>query len=99
MNGSIKYLAYAGGKAKGKKSKKEQNGVAEIPAEDKDTRTDQQKDTLATIVKFYVKRFPGIQVLGFNQIPVKEGQENPAFDVGQWLTEIGVPEKNIFKGI
>ena len=102
MNGSVRYLAYAGGKApivKAEKSKKDANGIAEIAAKDKDTRTDQQKDTLATIVKFYVKRFPGIQVLGFNQIPVKEGQENPAFDVAGWLTEIEIPEKNIFKDL
>ncbi|MCB0374449.1 MAG: N-acetylmuramoyl-L-alanine amidase [Sinomicrobium sp.] len=86
INGSVKYLAYAGGKTP-KLTK------------DKDTRTDAQKDTLAAVVKFYVKRFPHVRVLGFNQIPAKQGQVNPAFDVPQWLTAIGIAEKNIFKDL
>ena len=86
MTGVPKYLAYVGGKTtKGTK--------------DKDTRTDEQQDTLATVVKFYVRKFPNIQVLGFNQVPTKEGVENPVFDVSEWCREIGVPERNIFKGV
>ena len=85
MSGVPKYLAYVGGKTtKGTK--------------DKDTRTSDQKNTLAAVVNFYVKKFPKIQVLGFDQVPSKADQVNPAFDVAEWCDEIGVPEENIFKG-
>lgn len=86
MTGIPKYLAYVGGKTtKGTK--------------DKDTRTTEQQDTLEAVVKFYVRKFPKIQVLGFNQVPAKEGRNNPAFDVAEWCKEIGIPEENIFKGV
>ncbi len=86
MTGIPKFIAYVGGKTtKGTK--------------DKDTRTTEQEDTLASVVKFYVKKFPKIQVLGFNQVPSKEGASNPAFDVAKWCEEIGIPENNIFKGV
>ena len=86
LTGIPKFVAYVGGKTtKGTK--------------DKDTRTDNQSNTLAAIVNFYVKKFPKIQVLGFNQVPAKEGETNPAFDVAEWCKEIGVPEVNLFKGV
>ncbi|MDN5201239.1 hypothetical protein QQ008_07695 [Fulvivirgaceae bacterium BMA10] len=82
--GTAKFLAYAG-------------GMTEKATKEKDTRTDLQKDTLATVVKFYVRRFPEIQVLGWDQIPGKEGSKNPAFDVPKWLQEIGVPSDCIYQ--
>lgn len=83
MNGIAKYLAYTGGKtAKSTKNK--------------DTRTTAQRKTLASIVQFYVKRFPQIQVLGFSEVPAKRGVENPSFDVAKWCEEIGIPKVNIF---
>lgn len=83
MNGIAKYVAYVGGRtAKSTKAK--------------DTRTAAQSKTLAAVVQFYVKRFPEIQVLGFSQVPAKQGQENPSFDVAQWCEDIGIPQVNIF---
>ncbi|MBL4574816.1 MAG: hypothetical protein JKY51_01790 [Opitutaceae bacterium] len=85
MTGIPKFISYVGGKTtKGTK--------------DKDTRTSEQEDTLASVVKFYVKKFPKIQVLGFNQVPSKSDESSPAFDVAKWCEEIGIPEQNIFKG-
>ncbi|WP_298546136.1 N-acetylmuramoyl-L-alanine amidase [uncultured Aquimarina sp.] len=84
--GVCKHIAYAGGRTeKGVKSK--------------DSRTTAQQQSLEAIVKFYVLKFPKIQVLGLNEAPAKKGEENPAFDVSIWLEEIGVPEINIFKKV
>lgn len=83
ISGLSKIVAFAG-------------GMTEKATKEKDTRTDLQNDTLASIVKFYVKRFPQIQVLGWNQIPSKQGATNPAFDVPKWLQEIGIPSDNIY---
>lgn len=82
--GDTKFLAYAG-------------GMTEKATKEKDTRTDLQSDTMATVVKFFVKRFPEVQVLGWDQIPSKEGSKNPAFDVPKWLQEIGIPSDNIYQ--
>lgn len=82
--GSAKYLAYVGGKtAKATKAK--------------DTRTDDQNETLEAVLKFYVKRFPDVRILAYNQVPSRIGYANPAFDVSEWLKTIGINEKNIFK--
>ncbi len=86
MTGTARYLAYAGGKtAKATK--------------DKDTRTQDQKDSLAAVVQFFVRKFPKLLVLGMNQVPAKDGDPSPCFDVAEWCAEIGVPEENIFKGV
>lgn len=84
LTGISKNIAYVGGR-----TLKE--------AWDKDTRTDAQKQTLETIVKFYVLRFPKIIILGFNEVPSKSLEDSPAFSVGNWLYSIGIPEKNIYK--
>lgn len=84
--GQCKHIAYAGGKTK-----------KEVLS--KDTRTKQQIESLERIVKFYILKFPELQVLGLNEAPTKTGLDNPAFDVAIWLEEIGIPEKNIFKKI
>ena len=84
INGIPKFLAYAGGKTT--------QGV-----NPKDTRTEDQKNTLAAVVNFYVRKFPEIQVMGFNQVPAKKGIPNPAFNVAKWCESIGIPEENIWK--
>lgn len=60
----------------------------------KDTRTDEQKETLELYVKYMIKRHPDLIVAGYNQLKEKS---SPAFEVGKWLQEIGVKKKNIFK--
>lgn len=82
INGLAKVIAYVGGK--------NDQGP-------KDTRTQAQKNTLKAVVNFYVRRFPKIRVLGWDQVPSKKGSKNPAFDVCQWLMEMGIPTKNIFQ--
>lgn len=83
LAGIAKHIAYVGGR-----TLKE--------AWDKDTRTDEQKQTLETIAKFYVLRFPKIVILGFNEVPAKIAEDSPAFSVNDWLREIGISEKNIY---
>jgi hypothetical protein len=83
LTGIAKHIAYVGGR-----TLKE--------AFDKDTRNNNQKQTLEAIVKFYVLRFPNIVVLGFNEVPAKSGIDSPAFSVNDWLREIGVAEKHIY---
>lgn len=84
LTGIAKNIAYVGGR-----TLKE--------AWDKDTRTDAQKQTLETIVKFYVLRFPNIVIMGFNEVPTKIAEDSPAFSVSDWLVSIGIPKKNIYK--
>ena len=83
LHGVAKYIAYVGGKTL-KETK------------DKDTRTPEQMETLENIVRFYIKRFPKIQVLGFNEVPALEGEIAPHFQVGKWLEEIDIPREHIF---
>lgn len=84
ITGIAKHIAYVGGR-----TLKE--------AWSKDTRTEVQKKTLETVVKFYILRFPNLIVMGFDEIESKKESENPAFNVGEWLEEIGIPAQNIFK--
>ena len=86
LNGQARFLAYSGGKS-------EDADVNE------DTRTDEQKETLATVVKYYVKRHPKILVMGFDEIPNKKDTLNPGFEVAEWLEEIGISDSNIYKKI
>lgn len=84
--GICKHIAYVGGRT-------------EKEVKSKDSRTTEQIKSLEAIVKFYVLKFPKIQVLGLDEAPAMKGKENPAFSVSIWLEEIGVPEINIFKKI
>lgn len=84
LNGKTKILAFVG-------------GMDKKGTKPKDTRSEEQKETLASVIQFYVKRFPKIQVLGWDQIPAKKGQHNPAFDVSGWLQELGIPSENLFQ--
>ncbi len=83
INGSAKYIALVGGRT-------------EKATKEKDTRTSEQKETLTCLIQFYVKRWPSIRVLGWNQVPSKMHQKNPGFEVHKWLHEIGIPNENIF---
>jgi len=58
----------------------------------KDTRTPYQKETLSIYVKFMIKRYPNIKVVGHNQLGNKAC---PSFNVPKWLREIGIDEKHI----
>ena len=81
VKGIYRHIAYVGGKTRSNKSRK-------------DTRTLAQRKTLATIVQYYVARFPKIVVVGIGDLPNSGGVFNPAFDVNKWLTAIGVEEQH-----
>ncbi len=84
LEGQPKIVAYAGGVTKdGKKLW--------------DTRTNEQKDTLAIYVKYHLLRFPNIKVMGLNQVPALKGNETPNFNVSKWLETIGVNSNNYIK--
>jgi len=84
INGMFRNIAYVGGKTISNKSRK-------------DTRTPEQSKTLATIVNYYVARFPNIIVVGIGDLPNSDDVFNPTFDVNGWLTSIGISEKNHYK--
>lgn len=79
INSISRHVVYSGGKSKDMKS-------------DKDTRTYEQSEALATYVKYMVLRHPDIKVAGHNQFSEKAC---PSFDVPSWLESICIPEKNI----
>ena len=60
----------------------------------KDTRTDSQKETLEIYVKYMIKRHPNILIAGHNQF---NNKPCPSFNILEWLYEIGVKDKNIYK--
>lgn len=83
LTGIAKHIAYVGGRTlKG--------------AWEKDTRTDAQKETLETLIKYYILRFPKLVILGFNEIPSKMDSDNPGFKAKEWLESIGVSKQNIY---
>lgn len=54
----------------------------------KDTRTPQQKETMARLVREYLAKYPGLVVRGHRDWPgVKKAC--PSFDVGAWLKGLG----------
>jgi N-acetylmuramoyl-L-alanine amidase len=54
-----------------------------------DTRTREQKVTMRALVKTYLERFPGIDVLGHRDWP-KVAKECPCFSVRDWIKQ-GMP--------
>ena len=60
----------------------------------KDTRTNSQKETLEIYVKYMIKRHPNILVAGHNQF---NNKSCPNFNVSDWLYDVGVKNKNIYK--
>lgn len=84
LTGQAKYVAFVGGKTKdGKKHW--------------DTRTNEQKETLETYIKYHILKNPNLLVLGLDDAPALEGSEIPSFNVPKWLESIGIEEGNIFK--
>lgn len=60
----------------------------------KDTRTKEQRLTLANYIKQTIAAHPEIQVAGHYQFD--SGKACPSFKVPDWLRAIGIPEKNIY---
>lgn len=60
----------------------------------KDTRTDMQKLSLEKVCKDIVKLHKNIKIAGHNQF---QNKACPSFWTPNWLKEIGVPTKNIYK--
>ena len=54
----------------------------------KDTRTEAQKISLRKYVEDFHKRFPGVRIIGHNQL--NKNKACPSFDVPKWLSEIGL---------
>lgn len=59
----------------------------------KDTRTDAQKISLETYVKYQILRHPEIKVCGHYHFAAKAC---PSFNVEEWLKSIGISDKNIY---
>lgn len=60
----------------------------------KDTRTDEQKLAMRTIVYGALQKWPDLKVAGHYHFAAKAC---PCFDVEKWLESIGVLEKNIYR--
>lgn len=73
-NSTSRHVVYVGGVGKDGKTAK-------------DTRTVAQKKALEAYVKDFHRRFPGIPIVGHNQLSAKAC---PSFDVPKWLKEIGI---------
>lgn len=54
-----------------------------------DTRTPAQKEAMKRYVLDFHKRFPGVKIVGHNQLAAKAC---PSFDVAEWLESIGIKQ-------
>lgn len=54
-----------------------------------DTRTPAQKEALKRYVLDFHKRFPGVKIVGHNQLAAKAC---PSFNVPEWLESIGIKQ-------
>lgn len=73
-NAVSRHVAYAGGCARDGKTPK-------------DTRTPAQLKAMEAYVKDFHKRFPGVRIIGHNEVAAKAC---PSFDVRKWLRSIGI---------
>jgi len=78
-NGIARHIVYVGGAEKGTR-------------EPKDTRTCEQKETLAIYIKFNILRNKKLRVIGHNDVSKKAC---PSFNVAAFCREIGINESNI----
>lgn len=62
----------------------------EVP---KDTRTQEQRESLESEIKLFLLDHPDVQVIGHNQ--QTRLKACPSFDVPKWLDRIGVRPRNI----
>ena len=69
-----RHVVYAGGCARDGKTPK-------------DTRTPAQLKAMEAYVKDFHKRFPGVRIIGHNEVAAKAC---PSFDVQKWLKSIGI---------
>lgn len=82
INSVSRHIVYAG-------------GIDKVTKKPKDTRTEEQKQSLKAYVKEYVYNNPHILVAAHYHFSSKAC---PSFDVEKWLESIGIPEENIFRG-
>lgn len=54
-----------------------------------DTRTPAQKEAMKRYVLDFHRRFPGVRIVGHNQLAAKAC---PSFDVSEWLESIGIKQ-------
>ncbi len=73
-NGVSRHVVYVG-------------GLAVDGQTPKDTRTAAQKAALKAYVLDFHRRFPGVKIVGHNELSKKAC---PSFDVQKWLREIGI---------
>lgn len=73
-NAVSRHVVYAGGMSRDMK----------VP---KDTRTAAQRRAMEAYVKDFHRRFPGVRIIGHNEIAAKAC---PSFDVEKWLKSIGI---------
>ena len=73
-NSVSRHVVYAGGCARDGKTPK-------------DTRTPAQLKAMEAYVKDFHKRFPGVRIIGHNEVAAKAC---PSFDVQKWLKSIGI---------
>ena len=59
-----------------------------------DTRTESQKNIMASDLLAFVKKHPQVKVAGHKQV---NATSCPGFDAPAWCRSIGVPEVNIYK--
>lgn len=64
-------------------------GVSTDGKTPRDTRTPAQLKALETYVKDFHRHFPGVKIIGHNEISAKAC---PSFDVRAWLKQVGVKQ-------